>query len=96
MTKAEFIKKFSKIEETFEDEFRAEFNSPELIWEALKEQLLIHSVSKRYDEMTFKPPFRVGRKQGKAVLDANGLLVTFFNKSETQALLFCDYLNNVC
>ena len=46
MTKAEFIKKFSKIEETFEDEFRAEFNSPELIWEALKEQLLIHSVVK--------------------------------------------------
>jgi len=44
MTKAEFIKKFSKIENTFEDEFRAEYNSPELIWEALKEQLLIHSV----------------------------------------------------
>ncbi len=44
MTKAEFIKKFSKIEDTFEDEFRAEFNSHELIWEALKEQLLIHSV----------------------------------------------------
>ena len=39
MKKAEFIKKFSKIEDTFEDEFIAEFNSPELIWEALKEQL---------------------------------------------------------
>ena len=36
MKKSEFIKKFSKIENTFEDEFRAEFNSPELIWEALK------------------------------------------------------------
>ena len=41
MKKAEFIKKFSKIEDTFEDEFRAEYNSPELIWQALKEQLNI-------------------------------------------------------
>ena len=39
MKKSEFIKKFSKIEDTFEDEFIAEFNSPDLIWEALKEQL---------------------------------------------------------
>jgi len=64
--------------------------------QAIDKLLILHSVSKRYDEMTFKPPFRVGRKQGKAVLDANGILVTFFEKSETQALLFCDYLNNVC
>ncbi len=41
MKKAEFIKKFSKIEYTFEDEFKAEFNSPELIWEALKKQLTL-------------------------------------------------------
>ncbi len=36
MTKEEFIKKFSKIEDTFEDEFKAEYNSPELIWQELK------------------------------------------------------------
>jgi len=41
MKKAEFIKIVSKIEDTFEDEFRAEFNSPELIWEALIKQLTI-------------------------------------------------------
>lgn len=41
MKKAEFIKKFSKIENTFEDEFRSEFNSPELIWDALKEKLIV-------------------------------------------------------
>jgi hypothetical protein len=52
------------------------------------------TINKRYDEMVFKPPFRVGRKQGKAVLDSNGLLVTLFDKSEEQALLFCDYLNS--
>jgi len=46
MKKAEFIKIVSKIEDTFEDEFRAEFNSPELIWEALIKQLILSSVSK--------------------------------------------------
>jgi hypothetical protein len=51
------------------------------------------SIEKIYDEMIFKPPFRVGKKQGKAVLDSNGLLVTLFNKSKKQALLFCNYLN---
>tara|TARA_R110000782_G_scaffold27118_1_gene68898 strand:- start:58 stop:354 length:297 start_codon:yes stop_codon:yes gene_type:complete len=52
------------------------------------------TLNKRYDKMVFKPPFRVGIKQGKAVLDSNGLLVTFFDKSEEQSLLFCDYLNS--
>jgi len=46
MKKAEFIKIVSKIEDTFEDEFRAEFNSPELIWEALIKQLTIPVVVK--------------------------------------------------
>jgi hypothetical protein len=46
MKKAEFIKIVSKIEDTFEDEFRAEFNSPELIWEALIKQLTIPDVVK--------------------------------------------------
>jgi len=45
MKKAEFIKKVSKIEDTFEDEFRAEFNSPELIWEAVIKQLILSGVS---------------------------------------------------
>lgn len=35
MNKDYFIKKVSKIEQTFEDEFKAEFNSPELIWDNL-------------------------------------------------------------
>lgn len=52
-------------------------------------------LANRYDSLIFKPPFRVGKKQGKAVLDANGLLVTFMT-SDVQANLFCDYLNNVC
>lgn len=35
MTKQDFIDKVSKIHETGEDEFRAEYNSPELIWRIL-------------------------------------------------------------
>lgn len=35
MNKDYFINKVSKIEQTFEDEFKAEFNSPELIWNNL-------------------------------------------------------------
>ena len=32
-----FIEKTSKIEQTFEDEFKSEFNSPECIWDNLLE-----------------------------------------------------------
>lgn len=37
MMKDYFINKVSKIEQTFEDEFKAEFNSPECIWDNLLE-----------------------------------------------------------
>ena len=46
----------------------------------------------RYDSLKFKPPFRVGKKQGKAVLDSLGLLVTVL-ENDVQAILFCEYLN---
>jgi hypothetical protein len=39
MTKKEFIDKYSKISETFEDEFKSQYNSPELMWESLKHHL---------------------------------------------------------
>ena len=51
---------------------------------------------KKYDDNIYTPPFRVGRKQGKAVLDSKGLEVVFFMHSEEQAKMYCDYLNNVC
>tara|TARA_R110000772_G_scaffold37589_4_gene89226 strand:- start:2676 stop:2900 length:225 start_codon:yes stop_codon:yes gene_type:complete len=59
-------------------------------------QCTIPSVSKRYDANKYTPPFRVGRKQGKAVLDGKGIEVVFFMHSEDQAKMYCDYLNNVC
>jgi len=39
LTKEQFISKVSKIDQTFEDEFKAEYNSPELIWEVIKKML---------------------------------------------------------
>ena len=61
----------------------------------LKKQLTLTDVVKRYDVNKYTPPFRVGRKQGKAVLDSKGLEVVFFMHSEEQAKMYCDYLNNV-
>ena len=59
----------------------------------MKKQL--SDVVKRYDVNKYTPPFRVGRKQSKAVLDNKGLEVVFFIHSEEQAKMYCDYLNNV-
>ena len=59
----------------------------------LQKQLNLTDVSKRYDANKYTPPFRVGRKQGKAVLDGKGIEVVFFNNSEEQASKYCDYLN---
>ena len=64
--------------------------------EQLTKQLNLIDVGKRYDANKYTPPFRVGRKQGKAVLDGKGIEVVFFMHSEDQAKMYCDYLNNVC
>jgi len=43
----------------------------------------------------FKPPFRVGRKQKRAVLDADGKEVVVFKPGlEDAAQDYCNYLNN--
>ena len=62
----------------------------------LVKKLTLTDVSQRYDANKYTPPFRVGRKQGKAVLDGKGIEVVFFMHSEDQAKMYCDYLNNVC
>lgn len=49
-------------------------------------------INNRFDKK-YTPPFRVGKKQKKAVLDANGIEVVFFSNSEEQAKKYCDYLN---
>jgi hypothetical protein len=45
-------------------------------------------------EITFTPPFRVGRKQKRAVLDATGKLVVLFPYgAEDYAQDYAEYLN---
>jgi hypothetical protein len=54
------------------------------------------NVIRRFDSDVFTPPFRVGRKQKKAILDGNGIAVIVMpHKSELQAQLYCDYLNGI-
>jgi hypothetical protein len=55
------------------------------------EPLNIAVVSSRFDDI-YTHPFRVGRKQGRAVLDAKGNAVVFL-ATEKQAELYCTYLN---
>ena len=48
----------------------------------------------RYDPKLFKPPFRLGKKQKRAVLDSRGREVIIMpHDSKKQAQMYCDYLN---
>jgi hypothetical protein len=47
----------------------------------------------KYDKSRFTPPFRVGRKKKRAILDSKGLEVIIFPNSEPQAQMYCDWLN---
>ena len=50
-------------------------------------------VIRRFDN-AFTPPFRLGKKQKRAILDANGIEVIIMpHNSESQAQMYCDYLN---
>jgi hypothetical protein len=50
----------------------------------------------RFDHRKFTPPFRLGKKQKRAVLDANGKEVIIMpHNSEIQAQMYCDYLNGL-
>lgn len=42
----------------------------------------------------FTPPFRVGKKEERAVLDSEGKEVIVFPRKNGQAQLYCEYLNN--
>ena len=64
------------------------FDPPDLVDAVTQQNMHILKGSK------FKPPFRVGRKTKRAVLDANGLEYVVFKEGfEVEAQSFCDYLN---
>jgi len=50
----------------------------------------------RFDSELFTPPFRLGKKQKRAILDAKGREVIIMpHDSEKQAQMYCDYLNGL-
>ena len=67
----------------------------EISIEIADEQLLnLFFVSSRYLKKRFTPPFRVGRKQGRIVLDAEGLEVAhFYFSDENMADDYVKWLN---
>tara|TARA_R110002020_G_scaffold40187_5_gene119001 strand:- start:1511 stop:1765 length:255 start_codon:yes stop_codon:yes gene_type:complete len=67
----------------------------EISVEIADEQLLnLFFVSSRYFKERFTPPFRVGRKQGRIVLDAKGLEVAhFYFSDENMADDYVKWLN---
>tara|TARA_R110002051_G_scaffold224048_1_gene287266 strand:+ start:14748 stop:15044 length:297 start_codon:yes stop_codon:yes gene_type:complete len=91
------MEEINKILERIESDLRTDgYYDGNVVIQDLKKvrelALNIGVVSNRFDSK-YTPPFRVGRKQGKAVLDANGIDVVFFSNSEEQARKYCDYLN---
>lgn len=82
MTKEEFIKEFSKIEDTFEDEFRGKYNSPELIWEALGEQLKLTSVNNRRKMLIAFLEMLENTPQVKIPLNVGMVAVDIFENSQ--------------
>jgi hypothetical protein len=67
----------------------------EISVEMADEQLLnLFFVSSRYFKERFTPPFRVGRKQGRIVLDSKGLEVAhFYFSDENMADDYVKWLN---
>lgn len=54
------------------------------------------AVISRFDSDVFMPPFRLGRKQKRAILDAKGREVIIMPRnSDKQAQMYCDYLNGL-
>jgi hypothetical protein len=57
-------------------------------------KLRLGAAISRFDSEVFVPPFRLGRRQKRAILDAKGREVIIMpHNSEKQAQMYCDYLN---
>lgn len=60
---------------------------------SIPERQRLRYPSGKYHESIYTPPFRVGKKSGRSVLDSKGLELVIFN-DKLQAQLYCDYLNS--
>ena len=64
--------------------------------EAQSQPSCLGAVISRFDSEVFVPPFRLGRKQKRAILDSRGREVIIMpHNSEKQAQMYCDYLNGL-
>ncbi len=64
--------------------------------EAEKPAFLVGAVISRFDSEAFVPPFRLGRRHKRAILDSKGIEVIIMpHNSEKQAQMYCDYLNGL-
>ena len=64
--------------------------------EELNQPSCLGAVISRFDSEVFVQPFRLGRKQKRAILDAKGREVIIMpHNSEKQAQMYCDYLNGL-
>lgn len=82
MKKNDFINHFSKVNKTFDDEFKAEFNSPELLWVELQkiERKMKKENFKKNDLVVLQIIIRgkvVDEKEYELNEDENGLF--FYN-----------------
>ena len=83
ITKKEFIKCVSKKDETFEDEFKAEFNSPSLMWNFIKSFLFLLI---KFNQCIFEALFNLlilTKGSGKPIIKLLSLeVITSYNLSE--------------
>lgn len=64
--------------------------------EELNQSSYLDAAINRFDSDVFIPPFRLGRKQKRAILDAKGKeVIVMPRNSEKQAQMYCDYLNGL-
>ena len=89
MTKKEFIDKYSKVFETFEDEFRSQYNSPELMWESFKDIL----ITKKSLMIALNLAYKFGRDNGARRSELN--FNDFVSTSIVQDILSKTYQNDI-
>jgi hypothetical protein len=71
MNKDYFIKTTSKIDQTFEDEFKAKYNSPELIWDNLLHDKFLKDEEIDTIEFCMEELIKRGNHSGKETLFKN-------------------------
>lgn len=82
--------------ERLDNELRDKVEEIHLLLKQIERLDVEQNKENRFDSEAFSPPFRLGKKQKRAVVDSNGVLVILMpHKNEKQAQMYCDYLNGL-